>query len=106
MFTLHMCCLLQLCRSAHSSLPALLAFYAFCAKAASNCHACVMRQNMQHTCGQGLMTDTRACSNYGPKQLQRIYKHLSERGVPLASVQARMWLSCCLRGSALTLHAL
>ena len=26
-------------------------------------------------------------SNYGPKQLQRIHKHLTARGVPLASVQ-------------------
>ena len=27
-------------------------------------------------------------SNYGPRQLQRIHKHLTARGVPLASVQA------------------
>lgn len=29
-------------------------------------------------------------SNYGPKQMTRIYNYLSARGVPLASAQARL----------------
>ena len=38
-------------------------------------------------CSQGLVQAV-GVSNYGPKQLQRIHKHLTARGVPLASVQA------------------
>ncbi len=40
---------------------------------------------------QGLV-EAVGVSNYGPKQLQRIYDHLTKRGIPLASCQVRMHL--------------
>ena len=32
-------------------------------------------------------------SNYGPRQLERIHKYLTERGVPLASAQVSSFLA-------------
>ena len=43
-------------------------------------------------CSQGLV-EAVGVSNYGPKQLQRIHKNLTARGVPLASVQVSLPLS-------------
>ena len=41
-------------------------------------------------CSQGLVQAV-GVSNYGPKQLQKIHKHLTKRGVPLASVQVEVF---------------
>ena len=40
---------------------------------------CLQMQGLVHAVG---------VSNYGPRQLEKIHRYLSERGVPLASVQA------------------
>jgi pyridoxine 4-dehydrogenase len=43
---------------------------------------------------QGLV-EAVGVSNYGPKQLQKIHKHLTARGIPLASAQVQYSLLSC-----------
>ena len=35
-------------------------------------------------------------SNYGPRQLRKIHKYLSQRGVPLAAAQVRLCVCVCV----------
>lgn len=49
---------------------------------------------------QGLV-EAVGVSNYGPKQLQRIYDHLSKRGIPLVSCQVS-WVWPCKFFATLT----